>query len=301
MFFFWLWMAKKRGWKLGGIARVFAYAITMTVVLGLFAARQAQADTAEAARGLGRDLVALSDVLAEGQTLSINGERMHVASNMIAASPKTLLDRFQKNCEENPSVLGREFDGASKGMVKLGTMRSGDDDEGVVLCVVASEGAAHDIPTALDRFARTQDLGEIGKMRYFYAKKIGDRTQVLTAWTDDRFSFRALAPEGDGDAPGADSLVVPRPEGARRLLSAEVSGTSYAVRVYAVPGAPAAVIGSYDATMKARGFQRVHDAKKPNERAYVSGGLVITMVADAANDASGTTLSFAELGSNDAR
>jgi hypothetical protein len=119
----------------------------------------------------------------------------------------------------------------------------------------------------------------------------------MTAWTDDHFSFAALAPvSAGGDAPGSDSVIVPRLPNSQRLLTAEVEGTSYSVRVYAAPGNVGQAIASYDAMMRERGFIPIRDEKRPNERGYLQGGLLITMVAEPSDK--GVTISFAELGSN---
>jgi hypothetical protein len=317
-----------RGRRPGGVRRVVAYALVVTLVIGLIAAKKAQADSAEAAKGLSRDLMALSDVLGGGRELTINGETVHVAVAPTSASVKDTLDRFQKHCDENPSAFGKtwaalalgevpanlneDMAGSSlppaaaahtpksmdNGTVKLGTFRSGNDDEGVVLCLVRSETGPSDVVVAFQEFSRTQDLGALGKMRYAYARRGENGSSVLTAWTDEHFSFKSLAPATEGgDAPGTDSVIVPRLPGSQRLLSAEVAGSSYSVRVYAVPGTVRQAIATYDGTMTARGFQPIHDDEHPGERGYLQGGLFITMAAEPA--ANGTTLSFAELGAND--
>lgn len=71
----------------------------------------------------------------------------------------------------------------------MGTQRAGDDDEGVVLCLVSSESSGRELASALEAFTRTQDLGALGKMRYAYAKKTASGTHVLAAWTDEHFAL----------------------------------------------------------------------------------------------------------------
>ncbi len=289
---YWMTMARKsRGYRaksanrVAGIKRVLVYAVVMSGILGVVAMRRAQADTAEATRGLGRDLLALSDVLADGQELRINGESIRVASSVAETDVTTTLDRFEASCKADPSV------------VPLGTQRAGDADEGVVLCLVGSQSSGRDLAAAFEAFTRTQDLGALGKMRYAYAKKTASGTHVLAAWTGEHFAFGSLAPEGAGDAPGTDSPLVPRPRGSRRLLSAEVARSSYAVRVYASSESAAQVVTGYDVAMKERGFELLADRQHENERGYLRGGLLVIVTVERGE--SGAVASVAELGAND--
>lgn len=297
----------RTGKRVGGIRRVIAYGLTVSLIVGLGAMKKAQADGAEAMKGLSRDLLALRDVLGDGKELRINGESVHAAVTPTTRSVKETLDDFERHCEENPGVLRRGWSellsvpGVPKavpvenGTVKMGTFRSGDDKEGIVLCIARGDGSPKDLATAFDEFSRTQDLGALGKMRYVYARSVPNGgAQVMTAWTDDHFSFNALAAT-NGDAPGSDSLVVPRLPSSQRILTAEVQGTSYAVRIYEVPGSVPQVLARYDTLMKERGFVPIKEDSR-GERGYLLGGLFITMVAQPSDK--GVTLSFAELGSN---
>jgi hypothetical protein len=309
---------------LSGVVRVAVYAAVVSLVLGLFALRRAQADTSEAFQGLGRELSALSDVLGDGKTLRLNGQTIHVASTLVPASVDETLDRFEKHCSENPGVIARAVkalpplpldhadgngaplppgalavapeDGAT---MRMGTYRSGDDKEGVVLCLVAGSGPK-ELRAAASEFARTQDLGALGKMRYASATRTeSGSTHVMTAWTDEHFMFGDLLGEGGGDAPGTDSAAYPRLEGSIRLLTAEVMGTTYSVRVYSVPYRVEEAAEKLDQAMTSSGYVRVTgNATNPAERSYLKGGLLITAAIHASEK--GTTVSLADLGSNSA-
>lgn len=311
----------RTGRRVGGVMRVVAYALVVSLVVGLVAAKKAAADSTEAMRGLSHDLMALKDVLGDGKELKINGETIHAAVGPSPDGVKATLDRFEKHCEENPGILGQEWaritaaggttgevpaelpESADKhvpqmksGVVKMGTFRSGDDDEGIVMCLVRSESGPTDVAQAMEQFTRTQDLGALGKMRYAYAKKAKGGSNLMTAWTDDHFSFKALAPEKDSsDAPGTDSAVVPRLPQSQRILSAGVEGTSYAVRVYNAPGTVGQAEGAYDAAMHRLGFLELH-TEHAGERGYLRDGFMVTMAIQPSG--SGVTVSIAELGSN---
>jgi hypothetical protein len=132
-------------------------------------------------------------------------------------------------------------------------------------------------------------------MRYAYAKKTPDGTHVLVAWTDEHYSFASLAAEDGHDAPGTDSAIVPRPAGARRLLSAEIAGTQYSVRVFESARPVADVTAEYDAAMKKLGFTPLADKKNPNESGFLRGGFVVTVVVEP-GEHGGAVASVAELG-----
>lgn len=244
----------RRAKRNAGLRRVVAYALALSLLLGLGALHRAKAAAAEAVRGVGRDLAALSDLLTEPRELRLNGEAIRVSSSATPASVTEALDRFEESCATTAG---------------LGVYRSGDDVEGAIAC------------------------GGGDRMRYVYAKRTAGGTHVLAAWTDRPFRAEALAPEGDEDAPGTDSAAVPRPARGRRLLTAEILETTYAVRVYSTPEAPAAVLATYDETMTARGYDRLADDAHPTERSYVRGGVVITMVV--AKGEHGTSVTIAEM------
>lgn len=112
--------------------------------------------------------------------------------------------------------------------------------------------------------------------------------------------WESLAAEGPLDAPGSDSALVPRPAGARRLLSAEVARTSYGVRVYASPRPVAEVLAGYDASMNQLGFTLLADQRNEGERGYLRGGFVVIVTVERGRDG-GSVASVAELGAGGGR
>jgi hypothetical protein len=58
----------------------------------------------------------------------------------------------------------------------------------------------------------------------------------------------------EGDAPGSDAANAPRPNEAKRLLTASVDGSPYGVRIYDAAGSPSDALASYDAAMPALGW-----------------------------------------------
>jgi hypothetical protein len=95
-----------------------------------------------------------------------------------------------------------------------------------------------------------------------------------------------MLPERGRDAPGSDPAGAPRPPRAQRILTADVEGVPYGVRLYDSAAPPAEVIAHYDAEMAARGWER--SVGKPvdgeDQRAYARPGadlLVLTQKDDA--------------------
>jgi hypothetical protein len=79
-------------------------------------------------------------------------------------------------------------------------------------------------------------------------------THVVTTAHEAMPDLRERAGARDHDAPGTDSSVAGRPSVARRILSASVKGTPYALRVYEVRGDPRAAVSEIGATLRARRF-----------------------------------------------
>ena len=66
------------------------------------------------AMALGRDLVPLADVLGRTTIVNLNGEHIFMGSVITEEPVKSVLDRFQANCGENPGPFNeilKQFDG----------------------------------------------------------------------------------------------------------------------------------------------------------------------------------------------
>ena len=138
-----------------------------------------------------------------------------------------------------------------------------------------------EIVSRLQRFAETGDLAAIGRLRYVYARETGPgQSHVVAAWTEGSFDVGALLPPKlGGDTPGSDSRVVPRPADAVRLLTADVEGVPYAVRLYDAAGAPEAFMAGYEASLLDNGWSKVEGSSDPRARSYVRGPIDLMVVA----------------------
>ncbi len=243
--------------------RVITYAGAVSAFGLGFAVHSAKAAAGEEQLALGRDLVPLADLLKEEHTVLVNGQRAHVATATSNDSLDTVLDRFEKSCEENASPLSdawqsvpttNRFD-ARKAVATASMIRERHANEGTVACLARGAHSGPTFAASVQGFAKTGDLGELGQMRYVYAKRGADGTTfVLTAWTDDTFSVKSLMPKAGEDAPGSDSSNAPRPPKSSRLLSTTIEKTPFVTRAYTSSDTPASALAFYDDTMTKSGW-----------------------------------------------
>ena len=117
----------------------------------------------------------------------------------------------------------------------------------------------------------TGDLSKVGllSVRLRGENQLGSHpcSCCLDRWPV-QFLLRLL-PMAGGDAPGSDPTDAPRPLGGHRLLSANVEGVPYSVRIYDTAASPSDVIGIYEGGMSARGWQSTYGA--PNDGHFRSG------------------------------
>ncbi len=244
--------------------RVMVFLSVAFAILATFFATQARARTSEALVHVGRHLAGLEDLTDGAHTVRINGQSMRFSSTTTDLGVQDVLDRFAEHCTSNSPLLADlaiagleppKNDAAAYGVLRRDVGSRGD---GMVACL-AARPRNDSLATALTRFAETLQLGEVGELRYAYARKKADgTTHVMTVWTYEGFDFNALLPPPGQDAPGFDPPGAPRPTGSVRLLSAEIAGTPNGVWVYDVPAAaPSAVVESQDAAMQRAGWHRV--------------------------------------------
>jgi hypothetical protein len=298
-----------------GLTRLFGFGIAVTMSTGMCASySSAQTKASEGAMGFGRELAKMSDMIQEPHRISLNGEAIWMSSSSTKTDMKIVLDRFEKICRENQGAsadMWRQIEGnsdAAKGVPQdknpLTVLRRDGSDEGLVLCLAKT---AHQSPNGIQAgldFARTNDLGHLGAVRYAYAKqKPGHGTQVVVAWTEDHFKLDSMFPKADGEeVPGTDSDLAPRPPGkSLRLLSAKLDGTPYGVRVYQSSAENAhEVFIYYDAEMRKRGFGHIVDPKDRDGggRLYMKGG-TMTVVQSQPDPNGGTIVTVGDMGGAD--
>jgi hypothetical protein len=293
-----------------GIKRVIAYAFGMTAVIGTCSLHSAKADIAESSMALGREMIPLADLLHENNKLSLNGQPVFVSTGTTKQSMKTVLDRYEDHCRSHnaafaeawkdvPELFDKNKVPVSKEAAQLtgmGIVRHENAKEGVVMCLVRDENVT--FRESMKEFGKTHDLGKIGRLRYAYVTpqpKTG-ASFVMTAWTEGKFDLSKFVPEGKNDAFGTDSPDYPRPPSSQRMLSANLDGTPYGVRIYGSASEPKAVIDFYDQQMDTAGWQVI---APPNAekfgRIYMKGNVEVAL-ASAKNSDGNTVVSLGEMG-----
>jgi hypothetical protein len=253
-----------------GSLRVAAY---LSAVGGLslgFLSTRANAKLREQSLSLSQELLPIADLLRDATALRLNGEVINFSMTVVEDTNVTqVLDRVQAQCEKSPGPLAQQSRSLLEGlpdslpgsaavkalMSKLVVTRQESDGQGAVLCFTG-DGSPPD-PNFAENFAKTQDLGALGKLRYVMAgqgsvaQHESQSTRVISLWTEGQFRLESLAPPDSGDAPGTDSALMPRPPRSARIFSAETVGAPYAVRIYETDAAAHEVLAFYDARMTA--------------------------------------------------
>ena len=287
--------------------RLGAYLVFAFGVVGFLALRSVRASAGEASLALGRELSQLGDVMTSTKSLVINGQTMFVSTAGTQQSVATVLDRFEDMCEQHATAMGEEFarlpetaqlaltNGArSRG---FGVLRSEAGEEGAVACFANDEGGgATAVLSRVREMLRTSDLGALGRLRYVYATRTrSGGTHVVTVWTEGAIRVGEMFP-AEGDAKGNDSDVMLRPRAARRLLTAQVEGEPYAVRIYDTSLARDAYFAELTTDMDRAGWMRVTAPHGGEDvRAFLRGdGLEV--IASAASQDDRTLVTLMEMG-----
>ena len=277
-----------------GVVRAMVFLSFAFAVASALALRSVRADVGESGLALGREMSRLGDLLGSAHRVSMNGEHVFVASATSPQPVSVVLDRVERMCSDATGGLREELaDPAKLGAavppgtelrgLALGVLRKESAREGVVACLAREgHGGLADLSARLSRFAETRDLGELGDLRYVYARPVeGGRSHVVTVWTEGPVRLDRLFPTS-GDAPGEDPPDVPRPPGLARMLSARVEGAPYGAWIYEGAGSAAATLSFYDGELAHAGWvaSALVKAERPGARAYAHGGLDALVFAD---------------------
>lgn len=317
--------AAARSKRLSGAVRVAGYVTVLGVVGFACLVHSTKAAAGEAAIELGRDLLPLADLLGKPTVIDLNGEHLTFFSEVTDQPVTAVLDRFEKNCQfdASPAMADTWNQVADLPADKLPpelspfkenfAQRSGNDQEGSVVCFTRGSLTPLKGSAAWEAFNRTQDIGYLGKARWVYvAKKPSGKTLILSTMTGDSFNIAHIAPSDGSEPPGTDSATVARPSNAKRLLNAKISGAPYGIRLYHSTDSADGLGVFYDADMVKKGWILVPTAPTEDEKKILSpGGLLARTdglkgahfyVKDGAqiaiqlhDDGSGTSISIAEM------
>jgi hypothetical protein len=257
-----------------GAFRVLTFLTIANLAGTAFYLPRARAAAEELAVSRGLAVLRQLDPMLQGsdQAMSINGQRMFLASRTTPLELKAVLALFEQDCQassgglsEQLGKLPTQFQGSAipeqlRDPSRWFTVRQEDGAAGQVTCFARSDspGGLKGLISRLSAFAETGELSELGDARYIVARRDESTqlTHVLAMWTEGSFNVLRMFPKS-GDAPGRDSSVVPRPPNSVRVLSAEPPDKPYALRMYDSEQAPAEILSGYTKVMEARGWSSI--------------------------------------------
>lgn len=250
-----------------GILRLGLY---LTVVVGISAwwmVREVSAELSERALSIGRTVESWRDPAAGTSTIRLNGARISITSVSSDDQVSAILDRFVHMCARNSGGMREEIHALiARGAQipehvaeQFGVFRTQNEQrEGTAACF--ARDAAGGMSGLLDRvtkLAETGDLAALGQLRYVFAhrREGASTTHVLTLVSHDALPIEQIFPDS-GDVAGPDLVPGVRPERARRVVSAELEGTSQRAVIYEAQTSADAALRAYDHALPARGYQR---------------------------------------------
>jgi hypothetical protein len=258
----------------------------------LFGARAVRADIAELGMAMGRRLDRLEDLTSDAEALVVNGAQFRHSVTYTPEPVREVLDRFERECERDPGLLGQALRALPAGAEarldprlprasRNAIVRDESEDGGMLVCFVGARPTSLDeLKDRLEHFSSTLDLGEFGELIYTYVARKGDETRVITLWTDSGLNLGRMFP-ASGDAAGSDSSSVPRPPQARRTLTAQALGLPLSVRIYESSLDETSLDRFYSRELAQRGFAAAEGAKVDGTTAFVNrqGGEVFVSLA----------------------
>jgi hypothetical protein len=287
--------------------RVGVYLGLVGFVTSWWLLRAADAHIEASVSQFGDDLVRQLDpgLLSSPQPVVVNGQTMYLSSLEVAQPLATTLGHLQDRCKKwvSPALSGvGRLPATVAGLALAPELRdpvdwavnrqdAPDETSGQVACIAPpqEDAALIDVLARIARFAETGDLAEVGNARYFLARRVSEsRTHVLAIWTEGSFDLLGMFP-AEGDAPGTDSDLAPRPPAARRIFSGVVPNRPYAARVYTSRASRREVLAHYDATLSAKGWDEqpmaAGDELRVLTRAFSRDGKLVFVILDGTDEA----------------
>lgn len=265
--------------------RLAAYVLLLHVGVAVAVTTMARARTDAALMRLGTLVMDYAEATHQQtpRTVVLNGVQVQLSVGAATRSVSDVLDHFQRRCKQHAGGLGAQLHDAlrTSGGTQAasapsdtlldGIYRMGNEHRGVVACLdlgVASI-SMDELARRVQRVTDSGDLSQLGRLRFVSAERGAQRTVFVAMWTEGPVNVRHMFPS-DGDAPGYDATGIPRPSGARRVLSAREAGQDKGIHAYLATNAPlAAVRHDYLTQLQREGFQRFGDNNAQADGAIV--------------------------------
>ena len=235
--------------KVPNLIRLACFLVVAWVAGAALAMKVVNAEVNEIMLGLGAELMAYpGGPDREAREINLNGAKVYVRTATVDATVKESLDHYQALCEARDGSLTEQLEdmlsthpaapasGAKLGSISTRRLESGE--AGYVACLDMGD-EKRDLEVLIElfeRFSKTGNLGDVGHLRYAYAKPVrgsnDTRTFLLTMWTESEVNLFKMLPMEGNDAAGRDVEGVPRPPHAQRILSSWETGQPYGVTMY---------------------------------------------------------------------
>jgi hypothetical protein len=248
------------------VARLSTFCSAVAVVVAALVARSVHAAAAESIYELDRQFARQAGAMdRQSYRVRLNGQSMMISSHMVDASVHDVLQAADDECRAHSGNLQGDLaklPGAAMARLTswvFGVARQEWADQGYVACIQRDgDTGVAGLGAGLRAFVATGDIARLGTFRYVVVDRAAGttKTHVLRQWTEGSFELTKMFP-AQGDVPGSDLKEAPRPEGSRRVLDASVDGSTFGVRVYDAPEAPAAVLARYEQQLVAQGWTSV--------------------------------------------
>ncbi|MET0285693.1 MAG: hypothetical protein ABW352_14535 [Polyangiales bacterium] len=258
--------------------RLGLYLAAIATLSTVWLAHKAEAEVAERALSIGRQLDRMSSIAAGTTTFELNGARMALTTITRKEPIGVLIERFASLCARDSGGVAEQLaslgdkvpDGLRSG--QFGVFRSAQEKEGTAACFARQEGGGlEETVRRLNELVDTGDFAALGQLRYMFVRDLGNgERHVLSVSSLGALPLDRMFP-ADRDVPGRDLSFDVRPAGARRLISASVEGSKLEGAIYESALSPAEALAGYDAPMQKLGFQR---GNLEHVAAYVEGARV---------------------------
>jgi hypothetical protein len=291
-------------WMSRGL-RITLAGTVIVVAFGAVAVRVSVARASDVGMSFGDQLLLVGESQTSGSLVAdvyhvrVNGQTLETTNTTTDLPMREVLNYAADQCKNHADGLRDAFQHLDETLATKeptsGTsgaliVHQEYGERGYVFCV-APDHALNPVELMgrLEEAGHTGDFSRIGNMRYIAVRQMGPRARVVTAWHDGQFELAKMFPATE-DAPGDDFGGVPRPDGARRTLSATVDGAPAGVNSYEVKGTANDILTSLDGKLVAKGWKVVPTAPGvPNAGKYYTLGTKEDLVVTASDGTAGMT------------
>lgn len=228
--------------------------------------RAGQARAADVLVQLGEQLMRLPDAhYGNGvQQLWVNGLELQVQSGSSPKPPELVVAQFRGECSSRAALQLSERERAAVApLSESGWFQSALDgvlvEEGeggtAVVCIdpMGKPWDVLSIAAAARRLLSSNDLLELGRLRYAWVRRTERGSAFLTIWTEGSARLLEQFPR-DRDAPGRDFPDLARVAGSQRLLSARLSDSVLGIYAHRA-GSPAELALQYRGALEHAGYR----------------------------------------------